>query len=48
MLGIDESEDHHREALQAMQKLLVPLGEKASTPSSRRVVRKKATDRGRI
>jgi hypothetical protein len=44
----DESEDHHREALQAMQELLVQLGEKESTPLPRRAVRKKATDRRRI
>jgi hypothetical protein len=44
VLDIDESEGHHREALQAMQKLLVHLGEKASTPLPRRAVRKKATD----
>jgi hypothetical protein len=32
MLEVDESEGHYREALQAMQKLLVQLGDKASTP----------------
>ena len=32
----DESEAHHREAVQAMQELLVQLGEKESTPLPRR------------
>ena len=48
MMDIDGAENHHREALQAMQKLLVQLGEKEATPLPRRAVRKKVTDRRRI
>ena len=48
MVDIDGSEDHHREALQAMQELLVQLGEKESTALPRGAVRKKAADRRRI
>jgi hypothetical protein len=48
LLDIDGSEDHHGEAVQAIEELLVQPGEKESTPLPRRAVRKKATDRRRI
>ncbi len=46
MLDIDGSEDHHREALQAMQELLVRLAKRRQRRCL--AVRKKAPDRGRI